>query len=50
MVPEIWDMTGRTFCHFATSFAFHPPNNPENQNFVKKKNTPGNINLHVCHK
>ena len=29
---------------------FHPPNNPENQNFVKKKNTPGNINLHVCHK
>ena len=24
MVPEIWGMIYRTFCHFATSFAFSP--------------------------
>ena len=37
MIPEIWSLTDRIFCHFGLFFAFLPPNNPENQNFEKKK-------------
>ena len=37
MIPEIWSLTDRIFCHFGLFFAFLPPNNLENQNFEKKK-------------
>ena len=33
----------RIFCHFRLFFALLPPNNPENQNFKKKKKTPVGI-------
>ena len=38
----------RIFCHFGPFFDHLPPNNPENQNFEKIKNTPGNMILHMC--
>ena len=37
MVPEIWSMTDRIFCHFGWFFAFLPSKNSENQNFEKIK-------------
>ena len=39
MVPEIWSMTDRIFCHFGPFFALlpPPPMDPENQNFEKTK-------------
>ena len=42
MVPEIWSMTDKIFCHYGLFFALllPPPNNPENQNFQKIKNEP----------
>ena len=48
IVPEIWSMTDRIFCHFRLFFALLPPNNPENQNFEKmKKNTQDIIISHI---
>ena len=46
MVPEIWSVTDRTFCHFGPFFPFNPPNNLK----IKKwKKTPGDsIILHMC--
>ena len=44
MVPEIWSMTDRIFCHFGpffAPFAFYHPNNPKNQNFEKLNKRPG---------
>ena len=32
MLPEIWNTTDITFCHFGTFFALSPPMDPENQN------------------
>ena len=34
---------GKIFCHLGPFFAFHFSNNPENQNFEKKKKKPGAI-------
>ena len=49
MVPDIWNATGRIFCHFGLFFDLLPPNNPENQTFEKMKEKPGDIiNLHMC--
>ena len=53
MVPEIWKATDRIFSHFGPFFAFLPLNNPENQNFEKKKTTKktsGDIILHMWNK
>ena len=48
MVPEIWSMTDRIFCHVGPFFAFSPTNNPKNQNFEKMKKRPGDIILQMC--
>ena len=49
MVPEIWSVTGKFFCHFGLLFAILPPNNPKNQNFEKLKKMPGGIIiLYMC--
>ena len=38
------------FCHFGTFFTLLTPNNPENQNFEKMKEAPGDvIILHNVH-
>ena len=50
MIPEIWSLTDRIFCHFGLLFAFLPPNNPENQNFEKKKKHGAIIISHICSK
>ena len=50
MVPEIWSMTDRIFCHFGPFFALLPPNNFKNRNLEKLKKRPGDIILHVYHK
>ena len=47
-VPEIWHVTDFILGHFSH---FYPPNSPNNQNFLKKKKTPGDIiMLHMCTK
>ena len=43
MVPEIWSVTDKFFCHFGPFLLFYHPNNPKNQNFVKMKKQPGDI-------
>ena len=49
MAPEIWSVTDRIFYHFGQFFALLPPENLKNQNFEKKKKTPGDIIiLHRC--
>ena len=49
MVPDIWSVTDKIFCHFGSLLAFLPPNNPNKQNFEKMKKTPGDIIiLHKC--
>ena len=49
MVPEIWSMTDRFFCHFGEFFALLPPRNLKDQNFEKTKQKPGDIIiLHMC--
>ena len=49
MVPEIWSVTDRIFCHVGPFFDLLPPNNPKYQNFEKMKKTPGdNIILQMC--
>ena len=53
MVPEIWSMTDKTFCHIRHFLHFYPCNNPKNQNFekIKNKKQPGDIIiLHKCTK
>ena len=40
MVPEIWSLTDRIFCHFGPFFPLYPSNNPKNQNFGKNKKLP----------
>ena len=37
MVPEIWRVTDRIFCHFGSFFALCPSNNMKNQNSEKMK-------------
>ena len=45
MVPEIWSMMDKTFCHFGPFFAL------KNQNLGKMKKTPADYHLtQVCHK
>ena len=39
MVPEIWSVTDRIFCHFGLFFALLPPVDIEKQNFEKMKKT-----------
>ena len=47
IIPEIWKVTGRIFCHFGTSFARF--SNLENQNFEKIKKMPVDvIILQMC--
>ena len=49
MVPEIWSMTDRIFCHFGLFLPFYTPNNPKNQNFEKLKKMPWDIIiLNMC--
>ena len=49
MIPEIWSMIDRIFCHFGIFVALLSPNNKENQDFEKMKKTPGDIIiLHKC--
>ena len=49
MVPEIWSVTDRIFCHFGLHFVLLAPNNPENKNFEKMKKSAGDIIiLHKC--
>ena len=37
IVPEIWSMADRIFCHFGPFFALLPTSNPKNQNCDKMK-------------
>ena len=49
LVPEIWSMTDRIFCHFGPFFALLPPKTPKIQNFEKMKKNPEDIIiLHMC--
>ena len=50
IVPEIWSVADRIFCHFRQFFAFLSPNNPKNQNFekMKKQKSRDIIILHMC--
>ena len=49
MVPEIWSMADRIFCHLDCFFPFYPPKNSKNQHFEKIKRTSGDtIMLHIC--
>ena len=43
MVPEIWSTTDKIFDIFDYFFLFYLPNNPENENFEKRKKSPGDI-------
>ena len=43
MVPEIWSTTDRIFDVFDYFFLFYLPNNPENENFEKRKKSSGDI-------
>ena len=51
-VPEIWNVTDTTFCHFGLLFALYPPpsspppsNNQKSQNFGKINKGPGDITI-----
>ena len=54
MVPEIWSVTDRIFCHFGPFFALLapsplPPDNSKNPNFEKMKKLLGDIIIfHMC--
>ena len=51
MVHGYWDKKAQqtVFCHLGHFLPFDPPNNPENQNFVKMKKLLGDIiTLHLC--
>ena len=51
MAPEIWSAMDIIFCHFGLFFALLPPNDPENQIFLKdEKNTWRYHFTHVYHK
>ena len=43
MVPQIWSMTDRIFCHSGPSFAIFPLNQPKKSRFWKMKRKPGDI-------
>ena len=43
MVPKIWSLSDRSFCHFGPFYALLPANNLKNKNFEKLKKTPGDI-------
>ena len=48
MVPEIWSVMDRIFCHFGPFFALLPPNNLKNQSFEKmegKKKKKTNLEI-----
>ena len=55
---NVWFMTygarpTRIFCHFGPFgrfLPFYPPNDPQNQNFIKTKLTPGDIISEMCTK
>ena len=48
MVPEIWSVTDRIFCHFGPFFALSPPNNSESQNFEKMKKHLRILSFYTC--
>ena len=49
MVPEIWSPIDRFFVSLDCFLPFHAPTDLENQNFEKKKKTPGHIIIfHMC--
>ena len=51
MVPQIWSVTDRIFCHFGAFFDLLPPYKLKNQNFEKLKKGLGDIIiLHNCTK
>ena len=51
MVLEIWSVTDDFFSFWTIFLPFYPPNSPENQNFEKMKEMPGDIIiLHMCTK
>ena len=43
VVPKIWSVTDRSFCHSGPFFPFYPPMDPKNQNFGKMNITPEDI-------
>ena len=49
MIPEIWSVTDKIFCHFGPFFALLPLKTLKNQHFEKIKKTSGDIIiLHMC--
>ena len=51
MVPDIWIVTDKIFFHLDHFLPFYLPNDPKNQNVLKKKKAPGDIIiLHKCTK
>ena len=50
IVPEIQSEAARPifFCHFGQFLYFQPPNNPENENFLKMKIILWDTLLHMC--
>ena len=49
MVPEIWSVTNKIFCHSGLLFVLLPPMDPENQNFEKiNKTLEDIIILQMC--
>ena len=52
MVPEIWSMANKFFCHLGQFSALLPPNDPENQNFKKNEKDSYRYNhfTHAYHK
>ena len=45
MVPEIWSLTDRVFCHFGPFLAFYATNSLKYQNFEKLKKTHGSWDI-----
>ena len=51
MVPEIWGVTDRIFCHFGPFFALLPPRTTQKSKFLKTEKMSGDISiLHKCTK
>ena len=49
MVPEIWSVTNKIFCHSGLLFVLLPPMDPENHNFEKiNKTLEDIIILQMC--
>ena len=49
MVPKIWNLLDRSFCHFGPFYTFLSPSNLKNKNFEKLKKTPGHIITDIWH-